>query len=377
MLMLCYNINPFIINHFFLKSLFYFYCSETTQQDEFNKKNNLIFIGEFQPCNEQYYNPIHGDCITDSIILQNNITYKSSITKYITGHVINVNDKLITSNDYVNIDNEVNNDHLLFSNNSNYCNSNSITTSDTVTTVTSTGITSTRIMRRHITHVSFISKPWQYIHDDNWNQVTNNHGKSGSRNGNCNTSSNSFLHCFVVSVLLPHYNNDGNYRLKVISQFKSTSFQINCQNRSLKNNFNALAPLKESINLVAPYNKYGSESPVLFVKHSEIINVSDVDDDDDLYQQNLLISILQNLQYKKYEEYKDNINDDPDNDDNNSGTTTASVNSFSSQLSVKRHSTYSSCKSSPLSSVAVAVADDDEEEEVDVFYEPFFKYCKK
>jgi hypothetical protein len=316
----------------------------------------LIFIGEFQPCNEQYYNPIHGDCITDSIILQNNITYKSSITKYITGHVIN--DKLITSKDYVNKDNEVNNDHLLFSNNSNYCNSNSITTSDTVTTVTSTGITSTRIMRRHETHISFISKPWQYIHDDNWNKVTNNQGKSGSRNGNRNISSNSLLHCFVVSVLLPHYNNDGNYRLKVISQFKSTSFEINCQNRSLKK-----APLKESINLVAPNN-----------------NVSDVDDDDDLYQQNLLISILQNMQYKKYEEYKDNITDDPDNDDNNSGTTIASVNSIvrlSSQLSVKRHSTCSSCKSSPLSSVALAVADDDEDEEVDEFYEPFFKYCKK
>lgn len=248
--------------------------------------------------------------------------------------------------------------------------------------MTSTGITSSRITRRHKTHISFISKPWQYIHDDNWNKVTNNQDKSGSRNGNGNISSNSFLHCFVVSVLLPHYNNDGNYRLKVISQFKSTSFQINCQNRTLKNN--ALAPLKESINLVAPYNKYGvvkSESPVLFVKHSEIINVSDVDDDDDLYQQNLLISILQNMQYKKYEEYKDNITDDPDNDDNNSGTTIASVNSIvrlSSQLSVKRHSTYSSCKSSPLSSVTVAVADDDDdEEEVDVFYEPFFKYCKK
>jgi hypothetical protein len=227
-----------------------------------------------------------------------------------------------------------------------------------------------------------MSKPWQYIYDDSWNKV--NQHKSGSRNGNSNINNNSILQCFVVSVLLPHYNNDGNYRLKVISQFQSTSFQINCQNRSLKNN--TLVPLKESINSIAPYYKNGvvtSESPALFVKHSEIINVSDGDDDDDLYQQNLLISILQNMQYKKYEEYKDNITDDldNDNDDNNSGTTIASANSivrFPSRLSVKRHLTCSSCKSSPLSSVAIANDDDDDEQEqVDVFYQPFFKYCKK
>ena len=129
--------------------------------------NNLIFIGEFQPCNEKYYNPLHGDCITDSIILQNNITYKSSVTKYITGHVIN--DKIIINTDYVNTDN---NDSLLLSCN----NSNSTVTNDTCTTTTtttsSTGITSRRMMMiKHETQISFISKPWQYIHDNNWNKV--------------------------------------------------------------------------------------------------------------------------------------------------------------------------------------------------------------
>ena len=358
--------------------------------------NNLIFIGEFQPCNEKYYNPLHGDCITDSIILQNNITYKSSVTKYITGHVIN--DKIIINTDYVNTDNNVS---LLLSCN----NSNSTVTNDTCTTTTtttsSTGITSRRMMMiKHETQISFISKPWQYIHDNNWNKVTcqdksdinrsnssnsnirssSNFSSSSSRSSNSSSSNsnNIISHCFVISVLLPHYNDDGNYRLKVISQFKSTSFQINCQNRNIKNyklneSIHSIAPMKDNYINNNNYEVVTSSSSELCVNHSEIINISD--GDDDLYQQNLLISILQNMQYKKYEEYEDN-NNDLDNDDNNSATTITSDSTIVSQLSMKRHLTcISSCKSSPLADRVVADEDDEETEET--FYEPFFKYIKK
>ena len=139
-------------------------------------KDDLLIVGEFQPCSDEY-NPIHGEAIMESVIFQNSIDSVSSMKKYHIGQVTLSADEPIEE--------------------------------------------SNLLVMKHQRIVQFLSKPWQCA----WNE---NKGRDKS----------DIRYCFVVSVLQPYsIGAEGRYCLKLIGQFQSTLFEICCSQRRAKVEF--------------------------------------------------------------------------------------------------------------------------------------------
>jgi len=153
-----------------------------------DSKDEFIYIGEFQPCNEDYF-PIHGDNIKEALLLQNSIDSVMARNKFCMGQVIE-RTKNIEKLNSSEIDC------------SNY-------------------IKNTRYQQT----VNFSSKPWHveycYQHTK-CNEIYND-------NDNVKTSKKrkklSIRYCYVISVL-EHCRIHGSNCLKVIAQFRSNSFNI-------------------------------------------------------------------------------------------------------------------------------------------------------
>jgi len=122
-----------------------------TINDDIINTDSLVFVGEFQPINDDY-KPINGNNIMESYLLKNSSNNSTSNKMYCIGQVNNNN----------------NNNNQKYSSVGN----------DSMETITS---------------VRFISKPWQYLYDT----------LKGRSNRN---SPDTTLHCFVVSVLQPYYS---------------------------------------------------------------------------------------------------------------------------------------------------------------------------
>ena len=158
----------FISNILILNSVY-------TDQD--SVKDNLLIVGEFQPCTDDY-NPIRGEAIMESVIFQNSIDSVSIMKKYHIGQVLKSSDEIMEDNELV-------------------------------------------VMKHH-RHIQFLSKPWQCA----WNE-----NKGRDRSGDVR-------YCFVVSVLQPYsVNIEGRYCLKLIAQFQSKLFEICCSQRRTKVEF--------------------------------------------------------------------------------------------------------------------------------------------
>jgi len=94
-----------------------------------------------------------------------------------------------------------------------------------------------KVIIKHQVTVSFISKPWQYVYNDNGNKLS------------------PLMHCYVVSVLQPYHCSDGKFFLKVVAQVNSSHFTLGCQKRGTQ-----LIPLSPSTPLSPPVATISSSS---------------------------------------------------------------------------------------------------------------------
>jgi len=115
----------------------------------------------------------------ESVIFQNSIDSVSTMKKYHIGQVLRSTDEIIEDSDLVVV--------------------------------------------KHLRGIQFLSKPWQCA----WNE---NKGRDR----------NDIKYCFVISVLQPtSVNIEGRYCLKLISQFRSSLFEICCSQRRTKVEFHS------------------------------------------------------------------------------------------------------------------------------------------
>lgn len=157
--------------------LFNILLLHSVYKDQNSVKDDLLIVGEFQPCTDDY-NPIRGEAIMESVIFQNSIDSVSIMKKYHIGQVLKSTDEIMQDNELVVV--------------------------------------------KHHRHIQFISKPWQCA----WNE-----NKGRDRSGDVR-------YCFVVSVLQPYsVNIEGRYCLKLIAQFQSKLFEICCSQRRTKVEF--------------------------------------------------------------------------------------------------------------------------------------------
>jgi len=133
--------------------------------------DSLVFVGEFQPINDDY-KPINGNNIMESYLLKNSSNNSTSNKMYCIGQVNNNN----------------NNNNQKYSSVGN----------DSMETITS---------------VRFISKPWQYLYDAMKVRATRN----------IDTTS----HCFVVSVLEPYYSGNLYMLCYTLVLLQDSSISIN------------------------------------------------------------------------------------------------------------------------------------------------------
>lgn len=179
-------------------------------KDQNSVKDNLLIVGEFQPCSEDY-NPICGEAIMESVIFQNSIDSVSIMKKYHIGQVIKSTDEIMEDNELV-------------------------------------------VMKHH-RHIQFISKPWQCA----WNE-----NKGRDRSGDVR-------YCFVVSVLQPYsVNIEGKYCLKLIAQFQSKLFEICCSQRRTKVEFQTNVEyqmINDDNDMNSESGKWSTSSADTFITH--------------------------------------------------------------------------------------------------------------
>ena len=109
-----------------------------------------------------------------------------------------------------------------------------------------------KVIIKHQVTVSFISKPWQYVYNDNGNKLS------------------PLMHCYVVSVLQPYHCSDGKFFLKVIAQVNSSHFSLGCQKRGTSLlPLSPSTPLSPSVATISSSSSSSSSSSLLLPQNKD------------------------------------------------------------------------------------------------------------
>jgi hypothetical protein len=142
----------------------------------------------------------------ESTVLQCSIDSVASLKRFIKGQVIDSSCRSFQSSSNSGSSSS-SNSSTISRNNNNNINNNSSSSSN------NNDENRYKVITKHQVTVSFISKPWQYVYNDNGNKLS------------------PLMHCYVVSVLQPYHCSDGKYYLKVVAQVSSSQFTLGCQKR--------------------------------------------------------------------------------------------------------------------------------------------------